>query len=200
MPYDYTEAPPPRDLDLIPPGTIATLNLHIRPGGVGEDEQLKRSKDGACEMLDCEFTVADGPHKGRKFWENFVLAGTTDGHAQAANSNRGKLKTIIDSALGLDPNDKSPQARASRTISLKQFQGMRFVAKIGVEKGRAKNDGTGQNWPDRNILAAVITPDRKEWRKVEQPPEPPPFDGGSPGGQAAPTNSAPPVTRPPWAA
>jgi hypothetical protein len=196
MPYDYTEAPPPRDFELIPHGTIATLNLHIRPGGAGEDGILKRSKDGGCEMLDCELTVVDGPHKGRKFWQNWVLAGTTDGHVQAADISRGTLKAIIDSALGIEPNDKSAQARASRTISLKQFESMRFIAKIGVEKGRARNDGSGENWPDKNILAGVITPDRKEWHRVEQPPESPPFDGGSAADQAA---AAPPVTRPSWA-
>ena len=69
MPYDYTDAPPPRDMELIPHGTIATLVLHIRPGGVGEDGMLKRSKAGDAEMLDIEFIVADGPHKDRKFWE-----------------------------------------------------------------------------------------------------------------------------------
>ena len=68
MPYDYTNAPPPQ-FDLVPHGTVATVVLHIRAGGVGEDNMLKRSKDGGCEMLDCEFVIADTPYKGRKFWE-----------------------------------------------------------------------------------------------------------------------------------
>ena len=45
-PYDYSDAPPPRDIELIPHGTILTLILHLRAGGVGEDGLLKRSKDG----------------------------------------------------------------------------------------------------------------------------------------------------------
>ena len=49
---------------------------------------------------------------------------------------------------------------------------MRFIAKIGVEKGRPKNDGSGENYPDRNTIAAVITPDRKDWHTVEQVPRP----------------------------
>ena len=81
MPFDYTNAPPPRDTELIPHGTVATVVMHIRPGGVGEDNMLKRSKDGGCEMLDTEFVVVDGPFLRRKFWENFILAGTTDGSA-----------------------------------------------------------------------------------------------------------------------
>jgi hypothetical protein len=145
MPYDYTDAPPPRDIELIPHGTIATVVMHIRAGGAGKDGMLKRSKDGACEMLDCEFVVADGPHKGRKFWEYMILEGTTDGHAKSVDINRGTLKAILDSALGLKPDDVSPQARAARTVSLKQFEEATFIAKIGIEKGRAKNDGSGEN-------------------------------------------------------
>jgi hypothetical protein len=193
-PYDYTNAPPPQ-FDLIPHGTVATVVLHIRAGGVGEDNMLRRSNDGGCEMLDCKFVVADGPYKGRKFWEYLILEGTTEGHAKSVRINRGTLKAILDSALGLKPDDESPQARAARTVSPKQFEGMTFIAKIGIEKGGARKDEPG-NWPDKNILAAVITPDRKEWQPVEQPP---PFnDGGAPPA-GAPPDSAPPIARPGWA-
>jgi hypothetical protein len=197
MPYDYTDAPPPRDMELMPRDTIATCVLHIRAGGVGEDGMLKRSKAGDAEMLDTELTVADGPYKGRKFWEYWILGGTTDGHAKSADINRGTLKAILDSALGLKPDDVSPQARAARTVSLKQFEGMTFIGKIGIEKGKPKNDGSGENWPDKNILAAVITPDKKDWHPVEQPP---PFNGGGGGAQAAASSSTPaPIERPGWA-
>jgi len=200
MHYDYTEAPPPRDtMELIPRDTVATLVLHIRPGGVGEDGLLTRTSKGDAEMLVGEFTLADGTHKGRKVFENLLLEGTTDGHAEAAKISRSKLRAILDSALGLKPNDVSPQARAARTVSLKQFEGMTFTGKIGIEKGGPKKDNagnlTGENWPDKNILAAVITPDKKDWKPVEQPP---PFNGGNSGG-AAPSGSAPPIARPGWA-
>jgi hypothetical protein len=195
MPYDYTDAPPPRDLELIPHNTVATLVLHIRPGGVGEEGMLKRSAKGDCEMLECELTVGEGPYKGRKIWEYWIQDGTTPGHAKSADINRGTLKAILDSALGLKPDDTSPQARAARTVSLKQFEGMSFVGKIGIEKGKPKNDGSGENWPDKNTLAGVITPDKKDWHPVEQPP---PFNGGS-DAQAAPSHAALPISRPAWA-
>jgi hypothetical protein len=197
MPYDYTEAPPPRDMELITRDTIAPVVMRIRPGGAGEDELLKRSKDGACEMLDCEFVVVDGEFKKRKWWQYFILAGTTDGHAEAANRSRGMLRTIIESARGIKPDDMSPQARALRTASLKDFDNLSFIAKIGVEKGKPKNDGSGENWPDKNILAAVITPDKKEWHPLEQAP---PWDGGGGGGAAPTGSSTPPITKPGWAA
>jgi len=196
MAYDYSDAPPARDLELIPHGTTATLALHVRPGGVGEDGMLKRTRAGDAEMLDCELVVADGPHAKRKFWERWILSGTTAGQAQAAEIARGVLKTILDSALGLKPDDMSPQARAARTVSLKQFEGMTFIGRIGIEKGRPKNDGSGENWPDKNILAGVITPDKRDWRPSEQPP---PFNGGGSGAQAAPAETAAPIARPGWA-
>ncbi len=195
MPYDYSDAPPPQ-FEPIPHGTVATVVLHIRAGNAGEDGMLKRSKDGGCEMLDCELAVADGPYKGRKFWERWILDGTTPGHAKSADINRGTLKAILDSALGLKPDDVSPEARAARTVSLKQFEGMTFIARIGIEKGKAKNDESGENWPDKNILAGVVTPDKKEWHPIEQPA---PFNGGGAPSAAAPSNSAPPIARPGWA-
>ena len=195
MAYDYSDAPPPQ-FEVIPHGTTATLVLHIRAGDVGEDGLLTRSKDGGCEMLVSELTIVDGPYKGRKLFERWILAGTTDGHAKSADINRSTLKAILDSALGLKPDDLSPQARAARTVDLKQFEGMSFIGRIGIEKGRPRNDGSGESWPDKNILAAVITPDKRDWHPVEQSP---PFNGGGGGAQAAPAETASPIARPGWA-
>jgi hypothetical protein len=193
MPFDYTDAPPP-SFDLIPSDTVATVSIHIRAGNVGEDNMLKRSKEGDCEMLDLEFTVVDGSYKGRKFWQYLIITGTTDGHKKMAVDSLGVLKAILDSALGLKPKDVSAEARAARTVGVKKFEGMNFMAKIGVEAGGPKNDGSGN--ADKNILAGIITPDKTDWHPVEQPP---PFNGG--GDSAAPTSSAAaaPVERPGWA-
>jgi hypothetical protein len=198
MPYDYSDASPQRDL--IPPNTIATCCLHIQCGGAGEDGMLKRSRDGRCEMLSLEFVVVDGEFAKRRFWENWILGGVD--HAKAIEISHSRIKAILDSALGLDPKDVSPQARAARTKSYKELEGLTFIGKIGVEKGAPKNDGSGESWSDKNILAAIITPDRREWHPVTQPP---PFNGGDPAmsGSAAsgsaPSTSTPPITRPGWA-
>ena len=191
MPIDYTDAPPP-SFDLIPDGTIATVSIHIRPGNVGEDGMLKRSKAGDAEMLDLELTVLDGLYKGRKFWSNLLLVGTTDGQKKMAAGNLGVLKAILDSALGLMPNDVSAEARARRTVSIKAFENMTFIARIGEEKGGPKKDGG--NYPDKNVLAGAITKDKAGWHPVEQPP---PFDGG--GAASTPSAPAAPVERPEWA-
>ena len=103
------------------------------------------------------------------------------------------MKAIIDSAKGLMPDDISAEGRAARTVSLKDFEGMCFMVKIGVEKGEPKNDGSGGNYADKNCIGSVITKDKQGWRPVEQVP---PFDGGTSGG---PTTPSTPVTRPSWA-
>jgi len=200
MAYDYSDAPPPRDVELIPRNTLATVQMRIRPGNAGEGGLLKRSKDGGCEMLDVEFVVVDGPYAKRKFWENMILAGTTDGHAKAVEISRGKLRQILESSRGIKPEDMSPHARTARTAELKDFDDVIFIAKIGVEKGEPRNDGSGDNYSDKNILAAIITPDKKDWHPVEQPP---PWNGGSGGSTEAPAapaaSGAGPVTKPAWA-
>ena len=159
------------------------MQLTIRSGGAGEEGLLKRSAKGDCEMLDCEFIVVDGPYAKRKFWERMILSGVTDGHAKAADVSRSSCGRILKSARGIKPDDLSPQARAARTANLGDFDGLRFIAKIGIEKGKPKNDGSGDNYADKNILAAVITPDKKDWHAVEQSP-------ASPNGGAAPTSGS----------
>jgi len=204
MLYDYSSAPPPRDLELIPIGTVASVQLRIRPGGAGEGGLLKRSKDGACEMLDLECVLVDGPYARRKFWTNLVLEGTTPGHAQAVEISRGVLRGILESARGIKPDDLSDQARVRRTADLKDFDKIIFVARIGIEKGKPRNDGSGESYPDKNVIAGIITPDKKDWHPVDQPP---PFNGGSGAGATvapspSPDPAAPPtpgVKKPVWA-
>ena len=197
MAYDYSTAPEQRGTELIPDGTTATLQLSIRPGGAGENGLLKRSKDGGCEMLDLEFVVVAGPQAKRKLWERPIVSGTTDGHAKAAEISRAKLRAILESARGIKPGDVSPEARQARTVELGDFDGLRFIARIGVEKGRPKNDGTGESYADRNTIAAVITPDRANWHAVEQAPQ---STGSAP--SHTPAAAAPavvPIRKPSWA-
>jgi hypothetical protein len=72
---------------------------------------------------------------------------------------------------------------------------MNFIAKIGEEKGGPKNDGSG-NYPDKNVLAGVITKDKTGWHAVEQQP---PFNGGGAPSSTSPAPAAAPVARPDWA-
>ena len=182
--------------ELIPAKTIAIVQMRLRYGD-GTDGVLKRSKDGACEMLDLECVVLEGPHAKRKFFGNWLVTGDTDGQKQMAERNKTLLKQVIDSAKHLDPNDKSPEARKARMMEWRDFDGVRFLAEIGVEPGK---DG----YPDKNVVARVITKDKSEWGGR------PPIDQVTPdmlvqsgaaatpaAGAAAPTPA--PIKKPEWA-
>ena len=58
-----------------------------------------------------------------------------------AAGNLGVLKAILDSALGLMPSDVSAEARAARTVGIKAFQGMNFIAKIGRRRAGPRRKG-----------------------------------------------------------
>jgi hypothetical protein len=189
--FDFNDAPEQRG-ELIPAGTIATLQIKIRPGNAGEDGMLTRSKDGGCEMLDLEHVVVDGPHAKRKLWERYVLAGTTSGHQEASDISRGKLRAILESARGIKSDDTSEGARKARKAELSDFDGLRFIARIGIEKGKPRNNGTGENYSDRNVITSIITPGQG-WRSVEQVSR---SEGASKSSGAA---AAPPIAKPSWA-
>jgi hypothetical protein len=161
MSYDYNTAGEQRSFDVIPDGTIAVVEMTIRPGNAGEGGLLKRSQNGKCEGLDAEFIVVEGEHYKRKFWSFMVVAGTEDGHAQAADITARKLRAILESACGIRPTDVSEAAKKVRVAEYSDFDGIRFMAKLGVEPARGE-------YKAKNILGEVITPDRKEWHAITQ--------------------------------
>ena len=203
-PFDYSQVPDPRDFpELIPHNTIATMQMRIRPGNVGEDGICKRTKAGDAEYLDSEFVLVDGPYAKRKVFDNFLLAGTTAGQQEMVQTNRGRLKNILESAHGIKSGDASERARKAYSASLKDFDNLIFIGRIGVRKGGPKNDGSDESWADKNVLLGAVGPEHKEWHPVEPPP---PFNGGGAGAAATPSaakpaNSAPgsaPIAPPSW--
>jgi hypothetical protein len=182
--FDFGTANEQRDFGVIPNGTIAVVQLKIRPGNAGEDGLLTRSKNGEAEGLDCEFIVVEGPHVKRKVFGFMVLSGTTDGHATAADITRSKLRAILESARGVKPTDVSEAAKKARIAEYDDFNGIRFMAKIDVEPARG-------DYKAKNILGRVITPECKEWHPIEQVVRPP-----SDGGDASPSKE---IKKPDWA-
>ena len=164
MAMDFNNAEAQREGGLIPEGTIAQVHMTVRPGNAGEGGWLKRSKSGDSMALDVEFTIVEGPFAKRKFWGLFTLEGTTDGHQKAADISASRLRAILESARGIRPDDESEPAKAGRRMnSWGDFDGLRFIARIGIEKAKE-----GSGFKDKNSLEAAITPDRKAWVKVEQ--------------------------------
>jgi hypothetical protein len=162
--HDFNNADPQRDFDIIPEGTIALMQIKVKPGNVGDDGWLTPSKDGNSEGLDLELTIVEGNFAKRKLFTRFTLDGKTDGHAEARRISLSIIRAILESARGVMPDDKSEAAKAARRLShYGELNGLRFIGRISVEP--AKN-----GYKAKNTLDLVLTPDREGWRHVEQVP------------------------------
>ena len=199
MSYDFNDVEPHQGNDLIPDGSFAKVVMTVRPGGVdGEGEHdknlLKASNAPGSDVLslDCEFTVAEGPHARRKFWQLFTVAGgklDENGASIGWNISKRVFRAMIDSALGLDPEDKSEAAQHKRQLrGLADLSGIAFVAKIMVEPN---ND---PRYPDRNRLDRAVLPGEKEWQAVMNGEVVPP----RPAQRRKSTGAAPAQSQPAW--
>jgi hypothetical protein len=190
MALDFNTAGAQRSFDTIPEGTIAVVQLKVRPGNAGEGGWLKRTKNGDAEGIDAELTVVEGEYAKRKFWAYMLTGGETDGHSQAADITTRRLRAVIESARGIKPTDVSEAAKQARcATSYADFDGVRFMCRIGVEPARGE-------YKAKNILGEVITPDRKEWRPIEQEAKQAKPDGAdaTPAGTSVQT-----IRKPEWA-
>ena len=171
MPFDMNDVEPQTSGELIPDGTFAKVVMTIRKGGTdGMSEVdrglLKRSNQPGSDvlMLDAEFTIAEGPYARRKFWQNFtVQGGKLDEQGQSIGWKISKsiFRAMIDSALGLSPDDMSEAAKAKRVLrGLADLDGISFVAKIQIEPSR------NPAYKDANKLEHVVLPTAPEWQKV----------------------------------
>lgn len=181
---DFNSASAQKSFNVIPDGTIAVVQINIRPGGAGENGLLKRTKAGDAEGLDCELTVVEGEYAKRKLWAYMLVGGTTEGHEQAADITRSRLRAILESARGIKPTDVSETAKKARIAELADFDNIRFMGKIGVEPA---HDG----YKAKNILVDAVTPDRAEWHPIEQV--------ASAAGTAVKMPAVSPIAKPAWA-
>jgi hypothetical protein len=171
MSFDMNDAEPQKSGELIPDGTFAKVTMTIRPGRTDGQSEIDRGLLKASNapgsdvlMVDAEFTVAEGPHVRRKFWQMFTVSGgkvDEQGVSIGWKISKGSFRAMIDSALGLDPQDMSDVAKAKRILrGLADLNGITFVAKIKVEPSGDPRYG------DSNKLDRVVLPSEPEWRKV----------------------------------
>ena len=215
MTFDMNDVAPQQAGDLIPDGTFAKVTMSIRKGGVDgmsevDRDLLKSSNQPGSDvrMVDAEFTVAEGPFARRKFWQNFTVQGgklDEQGQSVGWKISKSQFRAMIDSALGLNPEDMSDAAKAKRVLrGLADLDGITFVAKIQVEPNR------NPAYKDANKLDHVVLPTAPEWQKVmagdqvpAQPSNRPRPAAAAPGsavpawGQSQPASSA---STPAWSA
>jgi hypothetical protein len=199
MTFDLNDVAPQQSGDLIPDGTFAKLTMSIRKGGTdGANEHdrglLKASNQPGSDvlMVDAEFTVAEGSFARRKFWQNFTVQGgklDEQGQSVGWKISKSVFRAMIDSALGLNPDDMSEAARAKRTLrGLADLDGITFVGKIQIEPNR------NPAYKDSNKLDHVVLPTAPEWQKVMSGEAVP----AQPSNRSRPAAPAPVSSAPAW--
>ncbi len=197
--FDLNDAEPQKTGEVIPDGSFVKVTLAIRPGGVDGQSEIDRGLLKASNqvgsdvlMLDCEFTVVEGSHARRKFWQMLSVSGgklDDKGVSIAWKISKSTIRAMIDSALGLEPKDMSEAAKARRIIrGFADLAGITFIAKVKVEHS--------EEFGDKNLLDYVVLPSQKEWKKVMEGEEVPPSP--SSGGNKKETKANPPAQQPAW--
>jgi hypothetical protein len=149
---NFNDAEEQMSYELIPHKTIAKVRLLIKKGNHVTDEfkdgWATLSKAGTSIYLACEFVVLNGEYEHRKVWGNIGLH--SDNSPKFADIGRSMIKAILNSAHGLHPADKSPEAEKMRTIkSFADLHGLACLAEITI------NDKGDQ---PRNEIKTFITP------------------------------------------
>jgi hypothetical protein len=139
------------DNDLIPARTVAVVQMNLRSGPDYLEGIVKPTKARDAYGLDVEYTVLDGPHAKRKLYGFVLTQGETDGQkSMIEQRSMPFLKGILNSAYYLDPADSSPAACEKRRKELRDFDGLRLLAEVGVEKSK------DAAYPDKNVVVRAI--------------------------------------------
>jgi hypothetical protein len=213
MTYDMNDVQPQIATEIIPDGTFAKITMIFKPGTIdgaspADARLLKPSNSPGSDVqqIDAEFTVAEGLYARRKFWQFFtVIGGKVDeqGVSIGWKITKSTFRSMIDSALGLDPQDMSEAAKARRLLEgLSQMSGITFIGKIRIEPS------DNPRYADRNRLDRVVLPNEPEWQKVMNGEHVPPAPSARPRAAAKPEGdkpawgqgnaAAPAATKPAW--
>jgi hypothetical protein len=171
MTYDMNDAQPQTNSDIIPDGTFAKITMIFKAGTIDGDSPvdaklLKASNSPGSDVrqIDAEFTIVEGLYARRKFWQFFTVSGgklDEQGVSIGWKISKSTFRAMIDSALGLNPEDMSDAAKARRVLNgLSELSGITFVGKVRIEPS------DNPRYPDRNRLERVVLPQEPEWQKV----------------------------------
>ena len=141
---------------LIPDGTIALVLMRIKKGGHNDPEKgftgdyaTLNPKTGVI-YLKCVGFIEGGEYTKRRI--SFRIGLDSPNSPEYQNMGLEFMRSIIDSAHGLMPDDDSPEAIQKRQCDFPDLDGLIFTARIDVEQVGAKSK-------DRNMINYAITPD-----------------------------------------
>jgi hypothetical protein len=105
--FDATQVEPSTGKDPIPAGKYVAAIVA---------SEMKPTKNGAGQYLECEYQVLEGEHKGRKVWSRHNLQHP---NAQTVQIARGELSAICRAVGIMTPKDSAELHNLPLTITVK---------------------------------------------------------------------------------
>jgi hypothetical protein len=160
---DFNSADDQNSFELIPKGTLVKVRMTLKPGGHDDPDEgwtggyATHNAATGSVYLNCEFVVLDGPYARRKLWSLIGLHSSKG--PNWANMGRTFIKSILNSARNLHPQDQSPQTQQARRIDgIADLDGIEFVGKVDWEKDQYDEP--------KNVIKTAITLDHREYAGV----------------------------------
>jgi hypothetical protein len=160
-PLDFNEFTH-RENEMIPVGAIVKVRMTVRNGGYGPDLILTKSRGTGALYLNTMLFVSDGPYILRRIYHRFGVYSSEYGN-KWVEKGLGQLRAVLESARNILPLDESPEVQAKRRVaSYKEFDGLEFVVKVGIE--------TPKNplYKTENCIREIITPDKAEYAQHKE--------------------------------
>jgi hypothetical protein len=177
MTINYNDADDQADRSVIPNGKYQ-LKVAIKRGGHGPDGMLRlAAKNLRGLMLECTYTVVNpAEHAGHKIKDYITVAfdetdsidlppiesGKLENYRTSVRMGRARVKAILNSAFGLDPDDKSEAAQAKRNIDNHgALTGLVFWGEIDTKPA-------ANGYGPKNSLYRVIVPGDDDYPKEKE--------------------------------
>ena len=159
---DFNDAAEQNQHDIIPSGTLVKVRMTIKPGGFDNPDMgwtggyATRGDTGAI-YLNAEFTVLAGEYAKRKVWS--LIGMYSPKGPEWENMGRSFVRSILQSARNIKPDDNSPPAyKARQLMSLSELDGIEFVAKVSLEKDQYDEP--------KSVIKHAITPEHKQYAQL----------------------------------
>jgi hypothetical protein len=105
--FDANQVEPSAGKDPVPAGKyVAAITA----------SEMKPTKNGAGQYLECEYQILDGDHKGRKLWSRHTLQHPS---AQTVQIARGELSAICRAIGIMQPKDSAELHNLPMTVTVK---------------------------------------------------------------------------------
>ncbi len=122
-------------------------------------------------FLSMKFEVIAGQYEGVRWFDQVYLPARmqtitlSKGQEQICNSWGSKIRAMLESARGINPNDESQKANAARAISgFLDLSDLEIPVVVGINnKPTEKNDNIYWN----NTLSRVLTIDKEEYAAIK---------------------------------